>query len=252
MESDVTQSAAFFKAWAWAEAHRKQLLMGLAGAAVVGVVVGFYISQKHQKQVSASEALSLATSQAMVTGKPAAPGEFQKVAADHAGTSAAERALLLAGGRFFAEGKYAEAQAEFQKFSRAHPGSEFAGIAALGAANALEASGKTDEAIKAYKEITERRSTDPVMPQAKLALARLYQAQGNLTQARDTYRQLAQTGMGSATQEAMLQLQLLMRKHPELMETAAPTQAPMILSAATNALSTNVVTTNLPAIQMQP
>ena len=58
--------------------------------------------------------------------------------------------------------------------------------------------------------------------------------------------------MGSAAQEGMLQLQLLMRKHPELMETAAPAATPMSVAPATNVLSTNSGATNLPAVQMQP
>ncbi|HYG21776.1 MAG TPA: tetratricopeptide repeat protein [Verrucomicrobiae bacterium] len=225
MESDVTQSAAFFRAWAWAESHRKQILWTVGGLLIAGCVAGFYLSQKHQKQVSASEALSRISSQSALTGKPAAPDAFQRIASEFPGTSAGERALLIGAARFFAESQFTQAETEFRRFLREHPGSDFAGAASLGVAASLEAQGKTDEALKAYKEITERRTTDPVMPSAKLSLARLYEAQGNLTQAQETYRQMARPEYGSLAQEAMMQLQMMMRRHPELNQPVTPPEA---------------------------
>ncbi len=229
MESDVTQSATFYKTWAWAEAHRKHLLLGAAGVLVVGIGVGFVLWQQDEKQTEASQALSKVANQIALTGKPAEPEMFAKVASEYANTGGGERALLHAGTRFFSEGKYSDAQAQFQKFLGEYPGSDFSGQAALGVAASLEAQGKIAEAIKAYKDIGERRSSEIVAPQARLSLGRLYEAQGNLTQARDTYEQLARAEYGSIGQEAGMHLQELLAKNPALAQPAAPpSKAPVL------------------------
>ncbi|MBC8094649.1 MAG: tetratricopeptide repeat protein [Akkermansiaceae bacterium] len=232
MESDVTQSAVLFKTWAWAEAHKKHLLLGAAGVLVAGIVAGFYLYQQEQKQTAASQALSKIASQSSLTGKAAEPEAFLKVASEYANTGGGERALLVAGARFFAEGKYSDAQAQFQKFLGQYAGSDFAGQAALGVAASLEAQGKTDEAVKAYKDISERRSNDLVAPQARLALGRIYESQGKWNEARDTYQQLARAEFGSIGQEAGMNLQSLMLKHPELVQAPAPAPAPVASSNA--------------------
>jgi predicted negative regulator of RcsB-dependent stress response len=229
MESDVTQSAAFYKAWAWAETHKKHLLIGAVGILVAGLVAGFYVWQEEQKQITASEALSKVAVQTSTAGQPAAAEAYQKVAVDFAGTRAAERALLLAGARFFAEGKYSESEAQFQRFLSEYRASEFSGQAALGVAASLEAQGKTEEAIKAYRDISERRSNESVMSQAKLSLGRLYEAQGSLAQARDTYEQLARSDFSAIGQQAGMHLQSLLSRNPELSEpVSVPTNAPVI------------------------
>lgn len=216
MESDVTQSAAFFKTWAWAEAHKKHLLLGAAGVLAVGIVAGFYFYQQDQKQSVASQALSKIANQSSLTGKAAAPETFLQVATDYANTGGGERALLVAGARFFAEGKFPDAQAQFLKFLGQYAASDFAGQAALGVAASLEAQGKTEEALKAYKDISERRANELVAPQAKLSLARILEAQGKLTEARDIYQLLMRSESGSIGQQAGMNLQALLGKHPEL------------------------------------
>ncbi|HLP77190.1 MAG TPA: tetratricopeptide repeat protein [Candidatus Paceibacterota bacterium] len=218
MESDVTQSAVFFKTWAWAEAHRKQIGLGAAGVLVVGIGIGFFVWQQDQKQTAASQALSQIGSQSALTGKAAEPQAFVKVASEYPKTGGGERALLIAGTRFFSEGKYPEAQAQFQKFLSEYPNSDFTGQAALGIAASLEAQGKTPEAVKAYKDISDRRSNDVVAPQARLSLGRLYEAQGNLAQAKDTYEQLVRAEYGQFGQEAGMHLQELLTKNPSLVQ----------------------------------
>jgi predicted negative regulator of RcsB-dependent stress response len=225
MESDVTQSAAFYKTWAWVETHKKQLMIGAAGVLVVGLGVGFYIYQQNEKQAAASMALSRVASQSSTTGQAAAPEAFQKIAAEYPGTGGGERASLVAGVRLFDLAKYSEAATQFQKFLSEYPNSDFTGQALLGIAASLEAQGKTAEALKAYKDVTERRPSDSVVPQAKLAIARLNEASGNLAQARDTYEQIARPEFGSIGQVAAAAFEALVAKHPELAQKAGSTNA---------------------------
>lgn len=237
MESDVTQTAAFYKTWAWAEANKNLLVMAAAGILVVGCGIGLYVWQQHEKEASASQALSRVATQTSLTGRTASPEAFLKVASQYPGTAGGERALLMAAGQLFVEGKYAEAQTQFQKFVNEHRDSELASEAALGVAAALESQGKTADAIKAYKDITEHRPNAAVTPRARLALGRLYEAQGELTQARDAYQQLARAEFGGIGQEANLHLQQLLLKNPAL------AQPPVV---ATNSLVAPAAATNAP------
>jgi len=204
------------------DAHKKQVTIGIAGVLVVGLGAGIFVWQQKQKQISASEALSRIASQSSMTGKAAAPESFQKVADEYANTGGGERALLLAGARFFDEGKFTDAQAQFRKFLSDYPNSDFIGQALIGVAASLEAQGKTADAINAYKNIVEHHSTDSVMPQARLALGRIYESQGELTQARDAYQQLARPDFGSMGQEAAMRLEDLLTKNPALAQPRTP------------------------------
>src|SRR5438045_1441691 len=58
MESDVTQSALFYKLWAWAETHKKQVLGGAIAVVVVGLAAGLYLWWEDAKESEANAALS--------------------------------------------------------------------------------------------------------------------------------------------------------------------------------------------------
>jgi predicted negative regulator of RcsB-dependent stress response len=227
MESDVTQSAWFYRSWAWLETHKKQVAWTVGAVLVLGAVAGFVSWRHNEEQVNASEELSRVIAGAR-PGQPPAAEAYLKVAADHPDTAAAARALLLGAARLFTDGKFAESQARFEAFLREYGTSHLAGQAHFGVAASLDAQGKTNEAIAAYKQIAERRANEVVGPQARLALGRLYDGQGNLKLARETYEQLARSDFGSIGQEAAMHLEELLRLHPEL---AAPDAVP------TNALS---------------
>ena len=101
----------------------------------------------------------------------------------------------------------------------------------LGVAACLNALGQTNEAKAAYSDVIKRYSSDNVASQAKLALARIYEAQNDLPKAKELYAGLRDTfGNNSALgSEAMIRLQDLFTKHPELFQdTSAATNAPVI------------------------
>src|SRR6185312_9833849 len=117
MESDLTESALFYKLWAWGDKNRKQLLYGLIALVVVGAIVAFYLAHAHEKQKDANGALAAITGQTAFTpgGQPN-PDGFLKVNSDYPDTDAGQRALLLAAGDLFTQGKYDVAMAQFSKF----------------------------------------------------------------------------------------------------------------------------------------
>jgi hypothetical protein len=57
MESDVTQSALFYKLWAWGEKNKKQLLCGIVAVVVVGLGIAFWLVHQNEKQNDANDAL---------------------------------------------------------------------------------------------------------------------------------------------------------------------------------------------------
>jgi predicted negative regulator of RcsB-dependent stress response len=239
MSSEATQTLTIYDLLAWLETNKKTLILGFVVAVVVGFGIAAYRYSAHQKEVAANDALlklKTALSGADIAPAPDAAA-YLKVAEQFAGTSAAERALLLAGTSLFSESKYAEAQAQFGRFLRDHAQSPFAVTAAYGTAAALEAQGKRDEALAAYQNLSVRYPNSSVLDDAKLAIARIYESKNQPEQAYRLYEELVKGGiMGSAASEAMSRKADLAAKHPEFVKTNAPVAA---ASAVVTAPSTN-------------
>lgn len=217
MEQKVADLNLGEQLWVWFEANKKQVVWGAVIAAVLALVVSLYLWNAGQKRVKAGMALSQVLANAAFSGgvDAASADAYLKVANEHAGTSAAAQALLLAGEAFFAQGNYAEAQTQFQRFVRENPGSPLTPQALLGTAASLDAQGKGEEAARAYKEVSDRYPNANVTAPARFALARVYEAQNNFEQARAIYEDLARSdaysSLGSA---AMMQLEELKSKAP--------------------------------------
>lgn len=234
MESDITQTDALWKLWAWFEKNKKQVIYGATGASAVALIVWFFVWRAHEKQVEASEALARVSLGQLMSPAGANQDNSQallKVATDYPGSSAAERAVLMAGANLFTQGKYAEAQAQFGRFVRENGNSQFVPQAKLGVAAALEAQGKTNEALNQYKEVSDRHPNSAAAPQAKFALGRIYEAQNQPQQARKIYEELARTDAGTSFgSEASLRLEELNIKFPP---PAATNSAPVLQPGST-------------------
>src|ERR1700720_1378902 len=156
MASDVTESVSLYKLWAWYEAHKKQVTWGAAVVVLAGLVVWFVLWRQSDMQLESSDAFSrVAMVQMAGPNAVADPEAYLRVTATYPGSSAAARALLLAGAGLFDEGKYPEARAEFERFRREYHDSPMGGEALLGIAACLDAEGKTNERINAYPDLVE-------------------------------------------------------------------------------------------------
>lgn len=235
MESDATELAGFWKAYAWAEAHKKQVAYGAVGAVVVGLIVFFVIWQQQEKAAAARHAVSRTYFEQMISGNVGAgnPDAYLKVASEHAKSDAGARALLLAAASYFTQGKFAEAQVQFQKFASEYRESPLLGQALLGSAICLEAQGKTNEAVAAYKDLVERRPNEPWIAQAKFNLANLYEAQGKADQAASLFEDVSRASpYGSLGSEAGIRHEELLAAHPELApKPVVSTNAPVQIEA---------------------
>jgi outer membrane protein assembly factor BamD (BamD/ComL family) len=225
MESDIKQSADVYKLWAWYEINKKQVAVGGVIVVVVGLVAWFFLWNASQKEINAGEALS-AASLPQLTGAGQGADGFLQVAAKYPKSSAGTRAILLAGGQLYAEGKYPEAQAQFERFRKEHSDSPLLSQALLGIAACHEAQGRTNEAVTAYKELVERHPGENVVHQARFALARLYEGQNKPELAKPQLEDIARTDANtSLANEAGMRLEEMRLKYPNLFP--APPAAPM-------------------------
>jgi TolA-binding protein len=229
MESDAGQLPLSHKAWAWFEANKKQTILGAAILLVVGVIVAFFLYRQNEQELAASEALSNVALPQLTgaSGRAETAEAYLKVAATYPKSTAAARALLLAAGSWFAEGKYLEAKVQFDRFAREHRDSPFMGQALLGVAACQDAQGKTNEAMAAYKNLIDHHPGENVVPQARFALGCLYEAQNDPEKARNQFEEVARENpYGSLGSEAGMRLEELKMKYPKLWPAAPmPTNA---------------------------
>jgi len=226
MDSKADELPLSDRFWAWFEANKKQALIGLGVIVAAAAIAGFVAWHRAEKETASGEALSnVAAEQATLPpGSQNATAAYLKIADEYPKTMAGARALLLAAGNLFAEGKYDQARAQFEKFAREHGDNPLMGQALLGIASSLEAQGKTTEAIGAYKSLVERHPNDSVVPQAKFALGRLYEAQEKGDLAKSQYEDILRVDpYGSLANEAGIRIEELKWKYPNL---ATPPPAP--------------------------
>ncbi len=238
MSTEATSSDALLRAWAWMESNRKQLIMGCAGALVVGLIVWYVIYQRNEKATAASEALSAAFLP-QFSSRTQDPERYLKVAANHEGSTAAAHAILLAAGGLFADGKYTEALSRFEQFSRDNHNSSLMGEALLGIAACHDALGHTNDAISGYRNLIDHHPTETVIPQAKFALARIYEDQGKPDLALPLFEDVARGNPnGNIGSEAGMRAEEIFIKHPELApKPATPAAAPAPINLGTGVKS---------------
>lgn len=220
MEAEITESALFYKLWAWGDKNKKQLLWGGIAVVVVGLGIAFWLVHQNEKQNDANSALSKLTGQAAMSQEtPLNAESLLKVTADYPDTDAGQRALLLGASELFGAGKFDEAQARFQQFIKDYSESPLMSQAAFGVAACYDAQGKTNDAVSAYQSVVDRYPNQNVTPQAKLALGRLREAQGKYTEARSNLQDVERSSQGTIASEAASLLLELNAAHPETSES---------------------------------
>jgi len=222
-QEEVSAEDYLFRLWPWLEANAKRLAFGAALAVIAIFVFTFYTYRQNQREIAAGEALTQAN--LSDTGAQLAAACL-KIAADYAGTAAAQRARLQGATVLFITGKYADAQTQFQMFLDAYPDSFFTAQATLGLASSLDALGKTDQAVSAYQRASNQTSDLNAALNAKFSLARIDEAQGKLAEAQRLYGEVARTfGNSSLGSEAGLRAMDLTARLPKAPATPAPAPA---------------------------
>lgn len=212
---------------AWVEIHRQKLLLG---AAAVLVVVGSIYLWRHfraEREAAANTALlELGRRTGEAEAEPKA-ADYLKVAEQHASTEAAVRARLLAAGALFADGQFAEARAEFERVAAVTSGTLLA-QAAFGIAASLDGAGQTDAAVAKYQEVISQFPAESVAGLARLKLSGIQEARNQPEAALRLYDEiLRDREPGAFAQQANQGREDLLRRHPELAATNAPTAVVM-------------------------
>ncbi|MBI4661644.1 MAG: tetratricopeptide repeat protein [Verrucomicrobia bacterium] len=259
MSSQLTDSTSFYEFWAWLEQNKKRLIYVAVALVVVGSIIAVYRWNKAQTELAASDALLQLRPPLGSQDKTSVPeaASYLKVANSFPSTTAAQRALLLAAGALFNEGKYQEARGQFESFLQRYEAHPLAVTAAYGKAASLEAEGRQEEALRAYQDVVTRHSRAALLDDAKLALARLYEAAKQPQLALQMYEEITRTNLMSArSTEAMRRKDNLIARHPELAKTNTLAASPPlgVSSAPTNlpTPASTVMSSNPPAAQVNP
>lgn len=221
---------------AWLEVNKKKVAI----AAVALVAIGFALATmrhfREQKEAEASAAL-LALKPVLTpptNTPPLQAATLSKVAQEHSGTAAAQRARFLAATALYTEGKYSEAETAFKNFISEFGESEWRAAAAYGVATAQEAQNKS-EAAASYQNVVTTYGKSAVADDANLALARMAEAKNQPAEALRIYNQIlapkpgAQPGQEAPNQRASERKEALLRAHPELnTNTVSAASAPML------------------------
>jgi len=253
MEPESSQSDGIIGLLAWLEKRKKQLIAGGVIALAAIFVILVFVQHQAEKEQSASRAVSdvRVPFSSAVSPPPGTAEALTKAAAEHGGTKAAARALLVAAGIRFSEAKsaadYAEAERQFARVFQEYPESPWVPNAHLGVAAALAAQGKSAEAITKYEEITRRFASSSIIDEARLALARLYEPQKQ-EEAFKLYEELLKGNPQSVlVMEANMRQDDMLKRDPKLAELKAslnpppaPPQPPVQITPMTNRLTTNV------------
>jgi len=240
VQPEQTQSNWQIAALTWFETHKVHVAYAGAAALAVWFAAFTYKHVRAGKEAGANAALAALHKPADRDGKQAPPtaGEYLKVAEQHAGTPAANRALLFAADRLFSEGKPADAKAQFEKYLAANAASPTAAIALMGVAACQEAAGEADKAAASYQQLLAQHGGSPEAHPARLALALLHEQKRQPDQALRLYDEVSRAKPVTVWRmEAEMRRDLLLRQHPQLAGTftSAASASSVVAPAATNA-----------------
>ena len=135
MDTKVVQLSATDRLLAWYDENKQQAMLGALIVVLLGIGLGFFFWRTNEKDVASGQALTAVTLSYTGPGgglRSGASDQLLKVANDYPGSKAGSRALLLAAGNLYVDGKYDEARKQFERFTREYKDSTFMGEALLG------------------------------------------------------------------------------------------------------------------------
>ena len=188
----------------WFKANQKLVSIALGGLAAVAV--GIVVWQKSaDTKIDNAERAFFAAQTATAQNPAMAATELEKVATRYAGTSAGDRAALLAAQAMMTDGKSADALKKLEELAAA------GGTARLGAtlqtllAAAYENLNKPTDAAKAYLAAAATSFGD-AKAQRQADAARAYMSAGNSVEAIKLWTELSKDEKGPLAAEAHVRL----------------------------------------------
>lgn len=154
-----------------------------------------------------------------------------KVAAQHSGTQAGRRALLLAASKLFQDGRYSDAEAKFDALIAEGSTDSLLPSAAYGKAACLDAQNKLQEAAAAYQNVISRFKDAPVYELARMGRARIHEASNQPEQALAIYDEMTKSTSATAGNAAGRREALLI-KFPNLSKPQSGTNTINVVPAS--------------------
>lgn len=231
MSTESEESPGLMEFLTWLETHKQKLIGGGIVALVIGsavYVANWSSEQKEQAAGSALYEVQLKEGEEEEANQPSSQ-DYVAIVDEYAGSSAAERSLLLAARADFLAGDYDQAREKFERFQTEFDSSEFISSALYGVAASYDAAGRSAEAKGAFQAVLNRFANTAVAAQAKLALASIHESDGELSEALVLYDDVNRPGVPVAySSRAAARREKLFDKNPEL----RPEPEPMDMSAA--------------------
>lgn len=232
MQTQDAPAEFLFKLYPWLEKNKNALIGGVVAVIVISGIFYFVSSQRAQKEIDAGHAFTtLLVTPTVATNDLQMATSMQQLAANYAGTAAAQRAQLQSAASLFEAGNFADAQTQFQKYLDANPAGQFAATAQLGVATCLEAQNKIDQAVSAYQRVLSAFSSSTSVAPAEFALGRIAEQQGKLTEAMSHFENVMRSPLGGTlASEAKMHAYNLQAKiaaaAPKPSATPAPATTP--------------------------
>jgi tetratricopeptide (TPR) repeat protein len=170
--------------------NRKEVGMGAAAIAAIGLLIGFFIYSRNAKENEAWDKLSMAEAYSYY-GRPKEAAEaLAELAAQNASPAAAGLAGLMQGELKQAKGEHDAALASFTHAAEIAPG-PLKPFAAAEKVSALEAAGKPAECITAAQSFLDANADHFLGPQVQEVMARCQVATGQADAARATWQKIS-------------------------------------------------------------
>lgn len=170
--------------------HRKEVGMGLGGAAVLGLLAGFYVYSRNANENEAWDKLSMAEAYSYSGHPKEAADTLADLTARSASPAAAGLAGLMQGELKQAQGQHDAAIESFTRSAEISP-EPLKPFAATEKISALEAAGKPAECAAAAQAFLDANADHFLGPQVQETLARCQFAAGQPEAARATWQKIS-------------------------------------------------------------
>ncbi|MDD5304608.1 MAG: tetratricopeptide repeat protein [Elusimicrobia bacterium] len=170
--------------------HRKEVGKGLGAAAVVGLLIGFFVYSRSANENEAWDKLSMAEAYSYYGRPKEAADALAELTAQSASPAAASLAGLMQGELKQAKGEHDAALASFTHAVEVAP-EPLKPFAAAEKVSALEAAGKPAECITAAQAFLDANADHFLAPQVQEVMARCQLASGQADAARATWQKIS-------------------------------------------------------------
>ncbi|MEK7234166.1 MAG: tetratricopeptide repeat protein [Elusimicrobiota bacterium] len=170
--------------------HRKEVGIGVAAAAVLGLLIAFFIYSRNANENAAWDKLAMAEAFAYHGRPKEAADTLAELTAQNASPAAAGLAGLMQGELNEAKGEHDAALASFTRAAEVAP-DPLKPFAAAEKISALEAAGKPAECVAAAQTFLDANADHFLAPQVQEVMARCQLAAGQADAARATWQKIS-------------------------------------------------------------